>query len=77
MRCPYCDEEIHLGSKFCPHCGKILNEEENLHCSKCNKPISKEEKVCPHCQHKINVIDKLPENERKGFINLLLVVALF
>lgn len=73
MRCPYCDEEIHLGSKFCPHCGKILSEEDNLRCSKCNKPISKEEKVCPHCQHKINVIDKLPENERKGFINLLLV----
>lgn len=54
IRCPECGMRIDHGMKFCPKCGKSLEEYKrgNL-CPKCGMEIEKDMKFCPKCGMKI------------------------
>lgn len=61
MKCPFCNEEIKQGAKFCVHCGKKL-EVANT-CPQCNSPLKEGAKFCTKCGTKISsgkLNDKTP-----------------
>ncbi len=57
IECPACKQKVNAGSKFCPSCGKNLEEkpEQDIRCSKCGCTISVTTKFCPECGNKCNL----------------------
>ena len=52
MKCPFCNEEIKQGAKFCVHCGKKLEQTNN--CPQCNAPLKEGAKFCTKCGTRIS-----------------------
>lgn len=61
MNCPFCNQPIKEGAKFCVHCGKKL--EESLSCPKCNAPLKPGAKFCTKCGTKISTSEA---NDKRG-----------
>lgn len=58
MNCPFCNQEIKTGAKFCVHCGKKLEQsappaQGNL-CPNCNAPLKEGAKFCGKCGTRIS-----------------------
>lgn len=51
MNCPYCNENIKPGAKFCAHCGKKL--EETNSCPQCHSALKPGAKFCGKCGTRI------------------------
>lgn len=49
MFCRHCGTQIPDGSKFCPACGKPLEDEKLLFCTSCGAQIPPEADTCPAC----------------------------
>lgn len=52
MKCPSCNNEIALGSKFCNHCGQQLPQ--NKFCPDCGKKLGINDKFCSGCGRRCN-----------------------
>ncbi len=61
MNCPFCNQPIKEGAKFCVHCGKKL--EETPSCPKCNAPLKPGAKFCTKCGTKISMSEA---NDKRG-----------
>ena len=61
MNCPFCNNPIKDGAKFCVHCGKKL-EEANC-CPKCQAVLKPGAKFCTKCGTKIG---GSATNEQRG-----------
>ena len=51
MNCPFCNESIKPGAKFCVHCGKKL--EETNSCPQCHAALKPGAKFCTKCGTRI------------------------
>ena len=51
MNCPFCNEPIKPGAKFCVHCGKKLESGDN--CPQCGSPLKPGAKFCTKCGTRI------------------------
>ncbi|MDP6576839.1 MAG: zinc ribbon domain-containing protein [Dehalococcoidales bacterium] len=64
--CPYCDEEIKMGSCLtsanialrqipeflcCQFCGVTM-----FYCPECRKPVARDKRMCPHCGAEIKSV---------------------
>ncbi|HEY3378703.1 MAG TPA: CsgG/HfaB family protein [Armatimonadota bacterium] len=46
--CPHCNAAVKAGSKFCPSCGKKLDNTPAT-CAKCHSKLGAGDKFCPNC----------------------------
>ena len=55
--CPYCQEELIEGAKFCKKCGARLNV-----CPDCGHPLKPEAQFCPKCGARLVSLSAMEEN---------------
>ena len=53
--CPYCDEPLRRGAKFCELCKNSL-----LICRYCHEPLKKDSKFCSFCKEDLTPIEPKP-----------------
>ncbi len=69
MRCPECDHENPVGSKFCIKCGARFNQI----CPKCGAGNRAEATYCGHCGH--SLLPERPRQPQRRWLRVLLVVV--
>jgi hypothetical protein len=65
--CPYCDEPLSRGAKFCKFCKNSL-----LICRYCHEPLRKDSKFCRFCKEDLTPVKPKPEkpNYYRKLINI-------
>lgn len=58
MECPKCHSQIEDGSKFCNHCGSLINN--NTQCPHCHNEVPTGSNFCNHCGECLAPITKCP-----------------
>lgn len=64
MKCNNCNFEVPPDAKYCPNCGKKIEEKETIKssiCIKCHTPISVEALFCPNCGEPVRGVKKRPQ----------------
>ncbi|MDR2612009.1 MAG: SPFH domain-containing protein [Deltaproteobacteria bacterium] len=71
VRCPACGAETASGTRFCPSCGKPLQQQaqqaqREIRCDKCGTLMSPDARFCPNCGDPYNPCPKCGQDLPKG-----------
>ena len=75
MNCKFCGAEVEEGAKFCPNCGKNLEEaSEKKKCPQCGAELEKDAKFCLKCGCSLEK-KAAPKSNKKLIIGIIVFVG--
>ena len=75
MNCKFCGAEVEEGAKFCPNCGKNLEEaSEKKKCPQCGAELEKDAKFCLKCGCSLEK-KAAPKGNKKLIIGIIVLAV--